>query len=61
MTIALLKDSPDIPEDLEEFVPQSEYSVNKRGMPIKGDDLESALWLDLCTVVDQADWAVDRV
>ena len=53
ITVALLKDSLDLPEDVEEVNPQGEWSTNKRGILIPGDCLPSSLWLDLCKVLNQ--------
>ena len=36
ITIALLKDTLDIPEDIDEVLPQGEWSTNKRGFLIPG-------------------------
>lgn len=63
ITIALLKDSLDLPEDIEEVNPQGEWSTNKRGILIPGDCLPSSLWLDLCKALNQAEkfGSVDEV
>ena len=55
VTIALLKDSFDLPEEVEEVTPQGEWSVNKRGILIPGDALPSSLWLELCKALNQTD------
>ena len=55
VTIALLKDSIDLPEDIEEVSPQGEWSVNKRGILIPGDVLPSSLWLELCKALNQTE------
>ena len=55
VTIALLKDSFDLPEDLEEVSPQGEYSINKRGLLIPGDSLPSSLWIELCKALNQTE------
>ena len=63
ITIALLKDTTDLPEDIEEVNPQGEWSSNKRGMLIPGDCLPSSLWLDLCKALNQTErfGSVDEV
>ena len=55
ITIALLKDAPDLPEDVEEVNPQGEWSTNKRGIIIHGDCLPSSLWLELCKTLNQTE------
>ena len=63
VTIALLKDCIDLPEDLDEVSPQGEYSVNKRGILIPGDSLPSSLWIELCKALNQTErfGSVDEV
>ena len=63
VTIALLKDCVDLPEDLDEVSPQGEYSVNKRGILIPGDSLPSSLWIELCKALNQTErfGSVDEV
>ena len=55
ITIALLKDALDLPEDVEEVNPQGEWSTNKRGILIPGDCLPSSLWLELCKTLNQTE------
>lgn len=55
ITISLLKDSIDMPEDIEGISPQGEWTLNKRGILIPGDSFPSSLWLDLCKVLNQTE------